>query len=59
MGFALGGMTSASAFSLGDGKTNMSLIEQAAKKKAAKKPKCEQKLVFKCCMKGKEEVCTL
>ena len=56
--FVLAGIVSASALTLGDGKASMSLIEQAKKKKAAK-PKCEQKLIFKCCMKGKEEVCTL
>jgi hypothetical protein len=59
VGFVLGGLASASALPLSDSKTNMSVIEQAAKKKPAAKPKCEQKLIFKCCMKGKQEICTL
>jgi hypothetical protein len=46
------------AMVIGDGKVNMSLVEQIKKKKS--KVKCEQKLFFKCCAApGKPEVCDI
>ena len=50
------------AMVIGDGKVNMSVVEQAAKKRKGKKSKavCTQKLIFTCCTEpGKQEVCEI
>lgn len=48
------------AMVIGDGKANISLIEQIAKKRKKSKAVCTQKLIFTCCTEpGKQEVCDI